>query len=296
MKNRLLDIFLIIILSGFGFVFYFMNFSKADVNKQFSGESAYQFLLNQTKYGPRTPGSLSHKLTRKLITDTLDEFEWSVETPTDIYGGHEIHNIIARRGEFGPITVIGAHYDSRLFATENPEFQSRNLPVPGANDGASGVAVLLELARTLPENLNGQIWLVFFDAEDQGHIEDWNWILGSRAFVQNLTIKPTRVIILDMIGDVNLNIYQEKGSTSVLSNQIWKAAAELGYSDTFFDELKYSILDDHIPFIEAGIPAVVIIDFDYIWWHTTSDTPDKVSPASLEIVGKTITHWLESNP
>ncbi len=296
MKNRLLDILLIILLSGLGLSIYFAFLVKSDIDKQFSGESAYKFLLEQTKYGPRTPGSLSHQLTRKLIADTLNELGWSVETPSDMYGGHEIHNIIARRGKSGPITLIGAHYDSRFFATEDPDPQSRSLPVPGANDGASGVAVLLELARTLPENPNGQIWLVFFDAEDQGHIEGWDWILGSHVFVQNLTIKPARVLILDMIGDANLNIYQEKGSDSILSNQVWKAAAELGYANNFINEPKFTILDDHIPFIEAGIPAADIIDIDYPWWHTTSDTPDKVSPASLEIVGRTITHWLESNP
>lgn len=296
MKNRLLDILLIILLSGLGLSLYFAFVVKSDIDKQFSGESAYHFLLEQTKYGPRTPGSLSHQLTRKMISETLTEFGWSVDNPTDTYNDHEIHNIIARRGKTGPITLIGAHYDSRFFATEDPDMQSRSLPVPGANDGASGVAVLLELARTLPENSNGQIWLVFFDAEDQGHIEGWDWILGSRIFVQNLTIKPSRVVILDMIGDANLNIYQEQGSDVDLNNQVWKAAADLGYSNIFINELKYNILDDHTPFLETGIPAVDVIDFDYPWWHTTSDTPDKVTPASLEVVGKTITHWLESNP
>jgi glutaminyl-peptide cyclotransferase len=296
MKNRLLDSILIILLSGLGLFLYFGILEKPALPKQFSGESAYQFLLEQSKFGPRTPGSLSHQLTRKLIADTLDEFGWYVETPTNLYDGHEIHNIIARRGVSGPITLIGAHYDSRLYATEDPNPQSRGLPVPGANDGASGVAVLLELARTLPEIPNSQIWLVFFDAEDQGHIEGWEWILGSRAFVQNLSIKPSRVVILDMIGDANLNIYQEQGSDSTLNNQVWKAAADLGYSNIFINQSKYNILDDHTPFLEAGIPATDIIDIDYPWWHTTSDTSDKVSPASLEIVGKTIIHWLESNP
>jgi len=296
MKHRVLDFFLILLFAGLALFLYFNILHQADINGSFSGESAYQFLLEQTKYGPRTPGSLSHQLTRNLIITSLNKFGWTVETPNDRIDGHDIHNIIARRGKSGPITLIGVHYDSRIFATEDPDQQARLLPVPGANDGASGVAVLLELARTLPQKNNGQVWLVFFDAEDQGRIEGWDWILGSRVFVQNLTNRPSRVIILDMIGDSNLNIYKEQGSNSDLTNQVWEAAAELGYSDYFINESKYNMLDDHTPFLEAGIPAIDIIDFDYPWWHTISDTPDKVSPASLEIIGKTITQWLESNP
>jgi Zn-dependent M28 family amino/carboxypeptidase len=165
--------------------------------------------------------------------------------------------------------------------------------MPGANDGASGVAVLLEMARVLPPETE-DIWLVFFDAEDSGGIENWDWLLGSRAFAASLQTNPDAVIILDMIGDADLNIYQERNSDTALTESIWKTAAKLGYDDVFIPQSKYRMLDDHTPFLEKGIPAVDIIDFDYPYWHTTADTPDKVSAQSLEIVGTTMLAWLEN--
>ena len=103
-------------------------------------------------------------------------------------------------------------------------------PVPGANDGASGVAVLLELARVLPADLEGQVWLAFFDSEDQGNLPGWDWILGSRALANSLTDKPDAVIVVDMIGDANLNIPQERNSDPGLTAEIWDTAARLGYA------------------------------------------------------------------
>ena len=262
----------------------------------FSGESAYQMVLDQMNFGPRTPGSLAHQLTQQYISDKLESFGWKTEIQNVEFDGHQVNNIIARRGTSGVITLLGAHYDSRLYATEDSNENAKTSPVPGANDGASGVAVLLELARTLPPLENQQVWLVFFDVEDQGRIEGWEWIIGSRAFVQNLSEQPDRVVILDMIGDADLQIYREKGSDPSLTNAIWDTAARLGYEEIFVNEEKYSILDDHIPFIEAGIPAVDIIDFDYPYWHTLEDTADKVSANSLEIIGLTITAWLLGLP
>ena len=168
---------------------------------------------------------------------------------------------------------------TRFFADQDPDINNHQKPVPGANDGASGVAVLLELARVLPQNINKEIWLVFFDAEDQGNINGWDWILGSRYFASHLEEKvPNAVIVIDMIGDSDLNIYFETNSDPDLSKSIWESAAIAGYQKQFIPQPKYSILDDHIPFIEKGIIAVDIIDFDYPYYHTISDTSDKVSP------------------
>ncbi len=296
MKKILIPLGLILVAAAGTYLLLARLMAKPAQPVPFSGDSAYQFVLDQLKFGPRTPGSLAHQLSREYIAEKLREYGWSVEIQKEVLEGHELYNILARRGNSGPVTLLGAHYDSRMLASEESCLALADQPVPGANDGASGVAVLLELARTLPQTESGQLWLVFFDGEDQGHIDDWGWIQGSRAFAQSMPQVPSRVVILDMIGDADLQIYREKGSASTLTDQIWQAAAELGYSDTFIDESKYNILDDHIPFLEAGIPAVDIIDFDYEWWHTTSDTADKVSSESLEIVGKTITHWLETNP
>jgi Zn-dependent M28 family amino/carboxypeptidase len=143
----------------------------------------------------------------------------------------------------------------------------------------------------LPED-SAQIWLVFFDAEDNGRIEGWDWILGSRAFVDELDFRPEAVVIVDMIGDADQNIYIERNSSPNLVEEIWDIAAELGYEQFFISEPRHSMLDDHTPFLQAGIPAIDIIDFDYPYWHTTSDTVDKVSAQSLMVVGTTLQEWL----
>jgi Zn-dependent M28 family amino/carboxypeptidase len=178
-----------------------------------------------------------------------------------------------------------------MVADEDPDPAKQFDPVPGANDGASGVAVLLELARVLPDN-SVPVWLVFFDAEDNGRIEGWDWILGSQAFVEELDFHPEAVVIVDMIGDAVQDIYIERNSNPALVNEIWGIAAELGYQKSFIATAKHSMLDDHTPFIRAGIPAIDIIDFDYPYWHTTEDTVDKVSAESLEAVGKTLQEWI----
>ena len=210
--------------------------------------------------------------------------------------GHPIQNIVAKRGTDAqrPWIILGAHYDSRMVADHDPDPALRTQPVPGANDGASGVAVLLELARSLPETLPAQVWLVFFDAEDQGDIQGWDWILGSRAFAQQLTAQPDAVVVIDMIGDKNLDIYYESNSDRAISQAIWSEAAKAGYQKQFIPQDKYSMEDDHTPFLEKGIRAVDIIDFDYPYWHTTADTTDKVSAESLQAVGDTLFRWISA--
>jgi Zn-dependent M28 family amino/carboxypeptidase len=162
---------------------------------------------------------------------------------------------------------------------------------PPQTDSASGVAVLLELARSLPDD-TVPVWLVFFDAEDNGRIEGWDWILGSREFVKNNVLQPRAVVIVDMIGDADLNIYKERNSNPEITDEIWATAKRLGYESKFIPEYRHSMLDDHTPFLEAGITAVDIIDFDYPYWHTIADTPDKVSAESLQAVGDTLRAWV----
>jgi Zn-dependent M28 family amino/carboxypeptidase len=135
-------------------------------------------------------------------------------------------------------------------------------------------------------------WLVFFDAEDNGDLFGRDWIMGSRAFIAKMTSHPRAAIIVDMVGDADLNIYIEQNSNTSLVTEIWGQASKLGYERYFIQTAKYSLLDDHTPFLEAGIPAVDIIDFNYPYWHTAADTPDKVSPKSLKIVGDTLLAWM----
>jgi Zn-dependent M28 family amino/carboxypeptidase len=275
----------------------------------FNGERAYQDVVYQLSLGSRTVGSPAHRQAGDWIAAELEKAGWLVEIQDTIYDGQPVRNIIGKWGDGNPWVVFGAHYDSRLLADHDPDPQKQTLPVPGANDGASGVAALLELARTLPAQMDQvqstppeqadlvrptQVWLVFLDTEDNGRIPGHDWIMGSRAFVENLTDKPDAAVILDMIGDAYLNIFFEGNSDPRLSEEIWLQAARLGYSGQFIPQVGLKILDDHIPFIEAGIPAVDIIDFDYPYYHTTADTADKVSPNSLQVVGDTITVWLKS--
>lgn len=258
---------------------------------QFSGERAYEDVQTQVSLGPRIPGTDGHAQVQEWIRKELESTGWRVEIQTSEALGHPVENIIAKQSDQSPQIIIGAHYDSRMFADNDPDLTKHTQPVPAANDGASGVAVLLELARSLPDT-SGSVWLVFFDAEDNGGIEGWDWILGSREFVRHNAVIPKAVIVVDMIGDADLNIYREKNSDPALTNEIWNTANSLGYADRFIDEYKYSMIDDHSPFLETGIPAVDIIDFDYPYWHTTQDTPDKVSAESLQVVGETLRTWV----
>jgi glutaminyl-peptide cyclotransferase len=264
---------------------------------EFNGEIALSHIEHQLSLGPRTPGSPGHAQIITWLHSELEGQGWQVEPQETEFYGQKMTNIIARRGSTDhdrPWYLLGAHYDTRFFADNDPNPDNHSRPVPGANDGASGVAVLLELARTIPEDYPGEIWLVFFDAEDNGRIEGWDWILGSRAFVDHLEIYPDAAIIVDMIADSDLNIFLEKNSNQVLAAEIWEQAALLGYHEYFIPEFKYSILDDHTAFLQAGISAVDIIDFDYPFWHTREDTLDKVSADSLQIVGDTLLAWLQS--
>jgi hypothetical protein len=257
----------------------------------FDGERAYEDVKTQVSFGPRVPGTEGHDQIQAWIATELAEAGWQVEIQESRALGHAIENIVAKRNADAPQLILGAHYDTRMFADNDPDPAQHTSFVPGANDGASGVAVLLELARTLPAD-TVPVWLVFFDAEDNGRIEGWEWILGSREFVRNNPVQPRAAIIVDMVGDADLNIYKERNSNPDLTDEIWDVAKTLGYESKFIPEYKFSMIDDHTPFIEAGIPAVDIIDFDYPYWHTIQDTPDKVSAASLETVGETVRTWV----
>ena len=257
----------------------------------FDGQRAYADVETQVSFGPRVPGSEGHARIQEWMQDELEAAGWQVEIQTSEALGHPIENLVARRSAEPPQIILGAHYDTRMHADADPDPAQHTSFVPGANDGASGVAVLLELARSLPAE-TVPVWLVFFDAEDNGRIDGWDWILGSREFVENNPVQPRAVIIVDMIGDADLNIYKERNSNPDLTDEIWGVAKDLGYESKFVPEYKHSMIDDHTPFLEAGIPAIDIIDFDYPYWHTIQDTPDKVSAESLQAVGETLRAWI----
>lgn len=293
--NRYKWIALGLIAAGLLAIFSFFTWGKASSTPQpFDGTRAYQDVVTQVEMGPRTPGSAAHQQVVDWIQSQAEDAGWQVEIQQTERMGHPVSNIIAKRGSGKPWVILGAHFDSRFVADQDPDPAKRNQPVPAANDGASGVAVLLELARVLPEDLQQEVWLAFFDTEDQGSLPGWDWILGSRALAESLTENPDMVIIVDMIGDADLNIYKERNSDPQITDEIWNQAAQAGYGRQFIPQYKHSMLDDHTPFLEKGIRAVDIIDFDYPYWHTSSDTADKVSAQSLQAVGETLRLWLLS--
>jgi glutaminyl-peptide cyclotransferase len=261
----------------------------------FDGDSAFEYLLAQMEFGPRWPGSPGHAAVGDYIVEQLSALGWQVEEQLFDYQGLQGRNIIGRANQgIGPVIILGAHYDTRKIADQTPGSQE---PVPGAVDGASGVAVLLELARTLNlDVINREIWLAFFDLEDNGSdgMPGFDWIVGSSYMAANLPVRPEAMVLVDMIGDADQQLYYEGNSDRELQAFLWQIAAELGYEDYFIPEIRYTMIDDHVPFIRQGIPAVDIIDFDYPYWHTVEDTADKASPESLLRVGQTIQTWLES--
>jgi len=283
----LIGALLILIAGWYAASFYNVQADSAS----FDSAHAYADVQTQVAFGPRIPGCDGHAQIREWMRAELESAGWMVEVQQTERMGHPIYNLIAKRNAEDPQIILGAHYDTRMIADQDPDPAKQTEPVPGANDGASGVAVLLELARSLPDDTL-PVWLVFFDAEDNGRIEGWDWILGSRAFAEEIKIAPRAVVIVDMIGDADLNIYLEQNSNVAIRTEIWSTAEKLGYGKQFINQEKYSMEDDHTPFLEAGIPAVDLIDFDYPYWHTTQDTPDKVSAKSLQTVGDTLLNWI----
>ena len=260
----------------------------------FDGNNAMYYIERQIELGPRIPGSASSVAMRGFIKKEMELSGWIVENQNFTFDQENLTNVIAKSSNSPPKIIFGTHYDTRAFSDNELSQSLKQTPVPGANDGASGTAVLLELGRTLSrEELD--IWFVFFDAEDQGNIKNWEWSIGAQYFVNQLNFPPEYVIIIDMIGDANLEIYKEINSTASLVESIWYEAEKLGYQSYFIQDYKYSIIDDHLPFINKGIPTCLIIDLDYPYWHTTKDKLDKVSGKSLKIIGDVLISWLSTH-
>jgi len=218
-----------------------------------------------------------------------------------------VRNLVGSYGG-GRTIIIGAHYDSRILSDKDVDESRRLLPMPGANDGGSGVGVLLEMARVLSEHYtpNQEIRFVFFDAEDQGSIEPFpallpstrGYLIGSTLYASRLDLTTEQIdymLLVDLVGEFDQQFPIEgysNQSAPELVTDIWSAAAELGYAEQFPMEVRSAIIDDHLPFIQRGIPAVDIIDLNYAYWDTSEDTLDKISADSLERVGRVLEYYL----
>jgi len=276
----------------------------------FDKGNAFRYLVEQCEFGPRNPGSNGYKQCLDYLQKTLSGFADTILLQPFVLDdlvnekSYDLTNIIARFKVGDPQQLlIGAHWDTRPWADEDPDTEKRNDPIIGANDGASGVAVILELARILnasPPPIG--ITLVLFDGEDMGRSgTPKSYAQGSLAFAKDLPIeKPDEAIILDMIGDAELHIPIERYSyqqNRQLVKKLWGLAKVLSL-DAFESRIEYSIYDDHVPlWAEAKIPAVDIIDFNYPnsytnYWHTTQDLPEHCSAESLGQVGTLLVHYI----
>ena len=291
----------------------------------FSSDSAYTYIERQMAFGPRVPNSNAHMQCAVWLIEQLKAFGAEVELQKGFmpdYKGdnQQIYNII---GHFTPSSqgegrggvsriLLGAHYDTRPWCDEEDDYSDRFYNVPGANDGASGVGVLLEVARQLgqKDSLKTPVDIIFFDCEDMGtprvytgaERED-TWCLGSQLWATNYAKNQTAVysfgIILDMVGAPDAVFPLEMYSTQYASNyqhQIWRAAEQLGYGAMFSKQQSYPITDDHyyINYI-AGIPCVDVIHYDIRnatgfphWWHTRNDNMDNISKSTLQAVGEVV--------
>lgn len=257
----------------------------------FNGDSSFSYLEKQMNFGYRIPDSPAHKKCENYIINRLRKTADTVYLQNFEINGVHFHNIIAEiRSKGKKWLLLGAHYDTRPFCDKDPDTTYQDSALPGANDGASGVAILLELARILyKKRPHVNIKFIFFDGEDFGKTEYASFI-GSRYFVSTLIKKPDFAIIVDMVGDRDLNIYKEGFSerfSKEFNDRAFKIFKRL-YPKNFIDSVKYYIDDDHIPLIKKGVSAIDIIDFDYPFWHTHLDTEDKCDPKSLEITGRAI--------
>ena len=276
----------------------------------FNGVRAFQDLERQVAFGPRIPGSAGHaqqlewlETQLRALADTvfLDPFEHVTGE------GHELTltNVIARFGPAdGSRLLLLTHWDTRPKADQSSEAADRELPVIGANDGASGTAILLELARMFNEQPPpGGVELLFSDGEDYGPSTS-DMFLGARHYVAGIGSEnpPAYGILLDMVGDADpsfpIEAYSMEGAGQVVQ-RVWGIAADLGYRRYFPMDQTSRVIDEHIQFIDAGIPVADIIDFDYGrgngFWHTPRDLPENTSAQTLFMVGDVVAEVVYRN-
>jgi Zn-dependent M28 family amino/carboxypeptidase len=287
------------------------NEDKTNGKTAFDGERAFKHAKTQVEFGPRPAGTPANEKARDYIVRELKSYglktsfdEFAENTPQ---GKVKFKNVIAELpGENPNAIIISSHFDTKPF---------KEFPFVGANDGASSTGALLEIARVMAaENKPGNsaqkrkftYWFVFFDGEE-AFCHDWGECLGgndhtygSRYMVERLRKEKQldrvkTMILLDMIGDKDLTIPREDGSSKWLVDAIWGTAQDIGYAREFPDRHFTVGDDDYMPFLRAGVSAVDIIDLEYgsspednDYWHTAEDTLDKISPRSLKIVGDVV--------
>ena len=286
----------------------------------FSADSAYNAVERQLEFGPRVPGSEAQEACALWLHQELERYGAKVveqRATVTAYDGTR-YPCINLVGSYNPEAkhriLLMAHWDSRPIADEDPDPAKRNEPIPAANDGASGVGVLLEIARQASlQSPRAGIDIFLTDAEDLGAPSSWEgphneeaWGLGTQQWCQNPHVSgytATYGILLDMVGSPNASFYREYYSdyyANDVVSLVWKTAAKLGYKHLFVDKTGAGITDDHV-FVNRslGIPTIDIIDTRvggngsfFPYWHTTDDTLDKISKETLQKVGDVIMHLI----
>jgi Zn-dependent M28 family amino/carboxypeptidase len=273
----------------------------------FNGARAMEYVRTQLDFGPRVPGTEGHRRAgdwiaeqMRLRADTVIEQRFSHVTAAG--DTLPMRNVLARIKPAAMQRVLYvAHWDTRPVSDRASSPADRATPVPGANDGASGVALLMAVADVL--KVTPPTWgvdLLFVDGEDYGDFTAGRDVLiGAKYFAQHLPApdyRPLFGIVWDMIGDTNLGIYQEGHSVRrapEIVSRVWQAAADLGYSGFFVPRVGESITDDHLPLLDAGLRVIDVIDIEFAAHHTPFDTIDKVSERSLQIVGDVAVRLLQ---
>lgn len=276
----------------------------------FDGESAMSLVRDQVNFGPRVPGTPGHaaqldwmlaRLAAVAPEVSADTFQF-VTTASDSL---TLVNVQARfQPDLSRRILLLAHWDTRPTSDQESDPALRAMPLAGANDGASGTAVLLELAELMGENPPPVgVDLLLVDGEDYGPgVEDM--LLGARHYAEGipgLAQRPVYGLLLDMVGDADPSFPVEGNSAqaaNVVVQKVWRAAARLGYRDYFPTTVGARLTDDHVPLIAAGLPTANLIDFTYgpgnAYWHTQQDVPENLSASTLEMVGRVVTELVYS--
>lgn len=290
--------------------------SSAETAVTFDADSAYSYVAKQVSFGPRVPNTEAHRLCGEWLVSELTR-HGAVVTQQDAtlkaFDGTVLNakNIL---GRFNPDSdtrlLLLAHWDCRPWADQDPDPANHKTPVDGANDGASGVGVLLEIARQLGASAPSKgVDILFVDAEDWGtEGSEESWAMGARYFVEHPPVEgylPDEAILLDMVGGkgaVFCREYFSEQAAPRLAQSLWGIAASIGYGDIFQNKFGGAVTDDHVQLIAKGIPTVDIIEYHpeeesgfNPHWHTVTDNMDNIDPATLKAVGETVLHYTRNN-
>ncbi len=287
-------------------------------SQHFNADSAYAYIERQVACGPRVPGTEGHRLCQRFLADELKRLNADTvieqKTVVTAFNGDRlpINNIFAQYNKAARRRILLlAHWDTRPWADAEPDPSKHSTPIPGANDGGSGVGVLLEIARNLAAKQPAVgADILFVDAEDYGNTggDDESWCLGTQYWIKNMPYDlgklPAYGILLDIVGGTNAKFYREYFSEQYapeINNKVWAAANASGYSSRFINQARGAVTDDHVYINEAGIPCIDIIECANSatgsfppTWHTLSDDMSSISRSTLKAVGQTVLNLIYS--